>query len=83
MEHSQTIYLPLLVVLTILLLIGFFILMYRWARKQKGAAMAFGMLVQMFLPDPKAQQTIEHVIEAKQQETKKSLQSQGDKTPTP
>ncbi|NVK58238.1 MAG: hypothetical protein HWE26_21830 [Alteromonadaceae bacterium] len=79
MKLLQHIYLPLLVSLVFAFLIGFFVLMYRWARKQKGAAMAFGMMVQMFLPDPKAQQTIEHVIEVKQKESKKSQQSQGDK----
>ncbi len=38
--------------------------------------MAFGILVQIFLPDPKVQQTIEAVVEAKQEERKASLGSQ-------
>ena len=56
--------------------LGFFYLMYRWARKKKGAAMAFGMLVQMLLPDPKVQQTIEIVTESKQEQKSKSGQIQ-------
>ena len=72
MERLSDAFLPLMVWLVIVCLIGFFILMYRWARKQKGAALAFGMLVQMFLPDPKVQQTIECVSESKQEQKKKS-----------
>lgn len=30
--------------------------------------MAFGMLVQMFLPDPKVEQTIEMVVESKKED---------------
>ena len=72
MERLSDAFLPLVVWLVFVCLIGFFILMYRLARKQKGAAMAFGMLIQMFLPDPKVQQTIECVSESKQQEQDKS-----------
>ena len=68
MERFQDAYLPLLVWLGFVGFIFFCVLMYRWARKQKGAALAFGMLVQMFLPDPKAQQTIECVAESKEEE---------------
>jgi hypothetical protein len=49
-----------------------------WARKRKVGAIAFGLLVQILLPDPKAQVTIESVVERKQ-EVKK--QQEGDKTP--
>jgi len=42
--------------------------------------MAFGMLVQMFLPDPKVQQTIECVTESKQEEQDKAHNSK-DKLP--
>lgn len=38
-----------------------------WAKKRKTAAIAFGLVVQMFLPDPKAQVTIESVVERKQE----------------
>ncbi len=72
MERLQAAYLPILVWLVFIALLAFFILMYHWARKQKGAAMAFGMLIQMFLPDPKVQQTIEHVTESKQEEREKT-----------
>lgn len=75
MEDLHEVFIPLLVWLGFPLLIGFFAMMYKWARKQKGAAMAFGMLVQMFLPDPKVQQTIEFVVEAKQEKDEKSSPS--------
>jgi len=48
--------------------------MYSWARKRKSAAFAFGMAVQMFLPDPNVQKTIEIVTEQK----KNFKQSQQD-----
>ena len=38
-----------------------------WARQRRTSAIAFGVLVQMLLPDPKAQLTIEAVAESKQQ----------------
>lgn len=60
--------LPLFVCLGFAAVLGFFYLMYKWARKRKGAAMAFGMLVQMFLPDPNVQQTIEIVTVSKQEQ---------------
>jgi hypothetical protein len=76
MKNFLAVYLPLLVWLAAFGLFGLFVVMYGWAKKQKGAAIALGMLVQMFLPDPKAQQTIEFVVEAKQKESKQSMQSQ-------
>lgn len=36
-----------------------------WARQRKGLALAFGIFVQMLLPDPKAQQTIEAIAQRK------------------
>ena len=45
MGISFTQFLPLFVCLGFATVLGFFYLMYRWARKRKGAAMAFGMLV--------------------------------------
>lgn len=76
MAFFQAYYLPGLVYLATIGLISVFVVLYGWARKQKGAAMAFGMLVQMFLPDPKVQQTIEIVVEAKQKESKASAVEQ-------
>lgn len=80
MGISFTQFLPLFVCLGFATVLGFFYLMYRWARKRKGAAMAFGMLVQMFLPDPKVQQTIEIVTESKQEQKNKSGQIQKPKS---
>ena len=73
-------FLTVFVCLGFSVILGFFYLMYRWARKQKGAAMAFGMLVQMFLPDPKVQQTIEIVTESKREQKSKSGQIQKPKS---
>jgi hypothetical protein len=36
----------------------------KYAHKRKGIAVAFGVLVQMFLPDPQVEKTIETVIVA-------------------
>ena len=38
-----------------------------WARQRRTSAIAFGVVVQMFIPDPKAQITIEAIAERKQQ----------------
>ncbi|MGO4894018.1 hypothetical protein [Flavobacterium sp. W21_SRS_FM6] len=48
-----------------------------WAKKRRSGAIAIGLLVQMLLPDPKAQQTIEAVVERKQ-EVKKQQDENGD-----
>jgi hypothetical protein len=47
------------------------------ARNRKGVALAFGIFAQMFLPDPKAQQTIEAIAERKQ-EVKKQQDENGE-----
>lgn len=52
--------------------------MIRWARQRKTGAIAFGVIVQFLLPDPKAEVTIEAVAERKQ-EVKK--QQAGDSEP--
>ena len=54
-----------------------FWLLYKSAKRWRGVAFAFGMLVQMFLPDPKVEQTIQMVIEEKR--AKKQSAGQGDK----
>ncbi|MGJ8682503.1 hypothetical protein [Paraglaciecola sp.] len=38
-----------------------------WAKNRKAGAIAFGLLVQMFIPDPKAKITIEAVAKQKQE----------------
>lgn len=48
-----------------------------WAKKRRSGAIAIGLLVQMLLPDPRAQQTIEAVVERKQ-EVKKQQDENGD-----
>lgn len=66
--------LPLLVWLGFFLIIAFFVVMYHWAKKRKGIALAFGIFVQIFLPDPKVEHTIACI--SKEQ---KSCEQQGHK----
>ncbi|MDP5030297.1 hypothetical protein [Paraglaciecola sp.] len=47
------------------------------ARERKGIALAFGIFTQMFLPDPKAQQTIEAIVQRKE-EAKKQQDENGE-----
>ncbi len=43
------------------------ILLLKFAKKRRGVAIAFGILVQMFSPDPLVERTIETVIVEKRQ----------------
>lgn len=79
MEYLYAALLPAIVWLVFVCLIAYFVKMHRWAKKRKGIAIAFGLFAQMFLPDPKVEQTIEFVREAKQKEMKKLSQAQADK----
>ncbi len=45
-------------------------LLISFAKKRRGVAFAFGILVQMFSPDPFVERTIETVIVEKRQEKK-------------
>lgn len=62
---ARLVFAELLPWLTFLLLVLLGQKMYRWALQRKSAAFAFGMVVQMFLPDPNVQKTIEIVTEEK------------------
>lgn len=63
------------------LFLGLFILvcvkLIGWARQRKGLALALGIFAQIFLPDPRAQITIEAIVERKQ-EAKKQQDENGD-----
>lgn len=48
-----------------------------WAKNRKNSAVALAVLVQMFLPDPNVEKTIEIVAEAKQ-EVKKQQDENGE-----
>ncbi|MCF2949643.1 hypothetical protein L0668_16090 [Paraglaciecola aquimarina] len=53
-----------------LMFIGFIYVclkMIHLAKNRKAGAIAFGLFLQMFIPDPKAQITIEAVVERKQE----------------
>lgn len=78
MDTSTTLYTPFITGLICIGMVVFFALMIKWARKRKGAAMAFGILVQMFLPDPKVEQTIEMVAEKKETKHNKGAAADND-----
>ena len=67
MDFLSKVYLPILVWMGFLFILLIFGVLYRWAKKRKGVALAVGLFIQMFLPDPRAQQTIEWVAESKEQ----------------
>ncbi|MFT4927371.1 MAG: hypothetical protein ACI8WB_003478 [Phenylobacterium sp.] len=46
-----------------------------WAKKRKSAAVALGVLVHLFLPDPNIERTIKAVVEVKQNVKKKQDES--------
>jgi len=48
-----------------------------WARHRKAGAFVFGMMVQMFLPDPNVQQTI-HMVQEVKKRTNKEHDESGD-----
>lgn len=65
------------------LIFSLFYLFYRaigWAKKRKSGAIFFGVMVSMFLPDPKIHQTIEIVAEQKAEKAKPA-NTQSDKKP--
>lgn len=76
MDILQEIYLPLIMWSAFVCLVLLFVILYRWAKKQKGAALAVGLFIQMFLPNPSIQQTIEWVSESKAKSTKKDRKDQ-------
>ena len=78
MDASTTLHTSLTTGLICICMVVFFALMIKWARKRKGAAMAFGILVQMFLPDPKVEQTIEMVAEKKETKQNKGAATDND-----
>ncbi|NMP31701.1 hypothetical protein HII17_09015 [Thalassotalea sp. M1531] len=70
MELSFYTFTQILIWLGFLCLIWFFRVLCRLAKKQKGVALAAGLLFQMFLPDPKIQHTIEFIAEKKEKSGK-------------
>ncbi|GLX77272.1 hypothetical protein tinsulaeT_06120 [Thalassotalea insulae] len=48
------------------------------AKKRRGLAMAFGVLVQMLLPDPQVQKTIETVVVQKRKVDGSEQEDQGN-----
>lgn len=70
MENSFYTNTQILIWLGFLILIWLFRVLCNLAKKQKGVALAAGLLMQMFLPDPKVQHTIEFIAEKKEQSGK-------------
>lgn len=78
MSNLQTLFVEALPWLLFVGFIFFSLIMISLARHRKAAAVAFGLFLQIYLPDPRAQITIEAVVERKQ-EVKKA--QAGNKTP--
>lgn len=76
MNHLTSILVMLMPWLLFLMFIGLCFMLINWARKRKATALALGIFVQIFLPDPKAQITIEAIAERKQ-EVKKQHDEEG------
>ncbi|QBY04044.1 hypothetical protein E2K93_06450 [Thalassotalea sp. HSM 43] len=66
MELSFNAYSQIFIWLGFLFLVYLFRVFYKLAKKQKGVALAAGLFLQMFLPDPKVQHTIEFIAEKKE-----------------
>lgn len=58
----------------LLIMIWFFSVLYKWARKRKAAAIGLGMLMHALIPVPHVEKAIVQVIEKKQIQEKKSAQ---------
>ena len=65
---------PWIILLGIVLVFSW---LFSWARNKKTGALVFGILVQMIMPDPYAERTVEIVQEDKK-ETKKQQDENGD-----
>lgn len=79
MDLPYSLYLPILVWLAFVCLAGLFYVLYRWAKKRKSAALAIGLLVQMMLPDPKVEHTIEWIAESKEKRGKTQSEKQRER----
>jgi hypothetical protein len=64
------------IILAIVILI--FIKLVSWAKQKKTGALALGIFIQMFTPDPYAERTIK-VVQEDKKETKKQQDENGDK----
>lgn len=69
-DYIQVLYV-LLLLLGLIVIGGFAVKLTKWVKQRKAEAVIFGAAVQMFLPDPYAQSTIEMVQEEKQEQQKK------------
>lgn len=66
---------PWLIFITLALLAKFLI---KSAKKRNGAAVAFGVMAQMFLPDPQVEKTIETVVVEKKMIKKQDEEAKED-----
>lgn len=73
LEQSFYILLPYVAIAFLVMLM---VKMVKNAKKGKSIAFAIGAFMQMFIPDPKAQQTIEAIAQTKEKEKKTDLQRQ-------
>jgi hypothetical protein len=67
MDMLSGVFFALLPWLVFVVVVALFFLLVHQAKKRRGLAIALAILVQMFVPDPKAQVTIEAIAERKQE----------------
>jgi len=77
MENLLFLMLAPWLVFIVLAIIAYWLL--KFARKRKGIALAFGVFVQMFTPDPMVEQTIKMVQVEKRVVKQKAQQGHGKK----
>jgi hypothetical protein len=58
-----------------LTIIWLFLILYKWAKKRKAAAIGLGMMMHALMPVPNVEESIIQVIEKKQIQEKKSAQT--------
>jgi len=67
---------PLVPFLGIFTVLWVFAKLFSWAKNRKSGALAFGILVQMFIPDPYTERTVE-IVQQDKKETKKQQDENG------
>jgi uncharacterized membrane protein YadS len=66
MELLQSVFLIVLPYLIVVMYVGAFFILYKWARKRKAAAIGLGMMMHLFMPVPNVEKSIVQIVEKKQ-----------------
>lgn len=76
MELYSSVFLALLPWFVFIIFVCIAHLLIRFAKKRRGIAMVFGVLVQMMLPDPQVEKTIETMVVKKRAAEEKQKQAE-------